>query len=278
MSVAWLLGTALSALQPTTTVAVDPAAAPALADECSYPDHWAPPFTHAYHLKNGATVVFVATQHSRDPADDTHRLIRAAFDRYRPSFVLVEGAASSKSSTDAYRKFLVAAADRDVSRGSVQETLFTVKLASDRGIGFSGWDFSPAELFAGGLADHLTMADMLGAHLVRARVDPTDTIGGAQATAREAEYAGTVQSLGPFDYPAWYRKNYGTTFDPTHATPCGGGIAGQVAKDETRRRNINLAGLIDRYATPGGVVLVEAGANHWIAVQPYLRSIAKSWD
>lgn len=254
-----------------------PLAPPALANECAYPAGWAPPFTHVYNLRNGATVVFIATEHTRDPADATHRQIREAFDRYHPGYVLAEGIASSKSSNDKYRKFLIDQATRDLQIGSIQETLFAIKLASDRGTAFSGWDFSPDELYAGGLADHLMMDDMLGAHLVRAKVDPADTVGGIRAVTRETGYAARVQPLGPFDYAGWYRKNYGAAFDASHASPCGGGIAGQVAKDETRRRNLNLVNLIDRYATPGVVVLVEAGANHWLALRGYLQSSSKSW-
>ena len=58
----------------------------------------------------------------------------------------------------------------------------------------------------------------------------------------------------------------------------GKGIGSRVVKDLSYRRNLNLTSLIEAHAQPGQTLLVEAGANHWLALKDWLatRSLASS--
>lgn len=99
LSLIWLA--ALSPVAASATIDSSAAAtAPASHDMCTTPAGWAKPFTHVYHLRNGAKLVFVGVEHTDDITDETHRQIKAAVEHYRPGFVLVEGVSSAKSGFD----------------------------------------------------------------------------------------------------------------------------------------------------------------------------------
>lgn len=271
-SVAPLLLSLLPALTPA--MAIDPhgAAAPVSPDMCTTPPDWAPPFTRTYRLQDGATVIFVGVAHSQDLTDATHRQIRAAIERYKPAFVLVEGASSAKSVSAWYRADLANAARQKTEAGSAPETLYAVALAVANGAQFSGWDFSPDQDYRVMVDDGFTLEDALGAHLLRGHVDPLAGDAAAGEVARQVHYAAMVRPIAGFDYAGWYRKAYGDRYDPSAGTPCGTGIASRAVRDLSYRRNLNMVSLIERHAVPGQTILVEAGANHWLAVRDWLRS------
>lgn len=246
--------------------------APVSHNMCDAPAGWVKPFTHTYHFRNGATVVFVGVEHSDELADDTHRLLNAAFETYKPRFALIEGTSSAKSAFAWYRKDIAALATQRTTAGSASENLYAVKLAVDAGAQFSGWDFSPDQDYKLLINDGFAIEDVLGAHLLRAKVDPFAGATAASSVERQMRYAATTQPVPRFDYAAWYRRAYGTTYDPANGTPCGSGIASRVVADLSYRRNLNLAGLIATHAMPGETVLVEAGANHWLALKDWLSS------
>jgi len=250
-----------------------------LGDLCATPDPAAFPSTHVYRLANGGTIVFVAVAHvgdAKSPARKAEILksISDAFDRYKPDMVLIEGASSRKSADSQYIAFLADTARRAFSTGNIEENLFSVKLASDRGVTFSGWDIAPHEEYIDDIADGFDVPDAIGAHLLRARQNPFATPS-SSVIQREVSAVPTVRRPDHFDFTGWYRKTYSDTFDPRAGTPCGTGIASRIVKDESIRRTLNLMTLLDSYAQPGKVVMVEAGGGHWLALQHHLTSISK---
>ena len=244
---------------------------------CTTPPGWAKPFTHVYHMRTGATLVFIGVEHSADLADETHRQIRDGFDAYKPDLALVEGVSSTKSAFDWYRRDIAALAGRDAEAGSVPENLYAALLATQHGAKFSGWDFSPDQDYAAILADKFDIHDALGAHLLRSRVNPFGGETSANEVERQIRYASMAGSVGSFDYADWYRRTYGDTFDPVNGTPCGKGVGSVVVNDLSYRRNLNLTALIEKNATAGHTILVEAGANHWLALKDWLSSSSTSW-
>lgn len=87
-----LSAAALSLAAQTATAA--PLDSHVVGDLCTVPANWSPPSTHVYQLKNGATLIFVAVDHVHDVNSTTEQQIKAAFDRYKPTMVLVEGGAN----------------------------------------------------------------------------------------------------------------------------------------------------------------------------------------
>lgn len=277
LSLIWLA--ALSPVAASATIDSSAAAtAPASHDMCTTPAGWAKPFTHVYHLRNGAKLVFVGVEHTDDITDETHRQIKAAVEHYRPGFVLVDGVSSAKSGFDWYLKDIANLARHRTDGGAASENLYAVKLALDSGAHFSGWDFSPDQDYKVLVEDKVAIADALGAHLLRSKVNPFDRESAASSVERQVRYAATVAPVASFDYAAWYRQAYGEQYDPANGTPCGKGIGSRVVKDLSYRRNLNLTSLIEAHAQPGQTLLVEAGANHWLALKDWLatRSLASS--
>ncbi|MBN9981000.1 hypothetical protein, partial [Listeria monocytogenes] len=80
-----------------------------------------------------------------------------------------------------------------------------MKLASDSGAPFSGWDFSPDQDYKVLVEDKFAIADALGAHLLRSKVNPFGRESAASTVERQMRYAATVAPVGSFDYAAWYR-------------------------------------------------------------------------
>ena len=209
-------------------------------DMCTTPAAWTKPFTHVYHLRNGATLVFVGVEHTEDLADETHRQIKADFERYKPTFVLVEGTSSAKSAFEWYRKDLADLAKQRTDAGSASENLYALRLASDANIPFSGWDFSPDQDYKVLVEDKFAITDALGAHLLRAHINPFGSQNSARDVERQVRYAALIQPVASFDYAGWYRKVYGEQYDPANGTPCGNGIGSRIVNDLSYRRNLNL--------------------------------------
>lgn len=246
-----------------------------LGDLCSTPARWKPPLTRAYHLRNGGTVVFVAVEHVKDPRSPTIARIRAAFGQFKPGMMLVEGASLQKSADGNYLKFLADTANRQYAAGRIQENMYAVKLAADNQVRYMGWDLSPHEEYVADIANGFDIGDAIGAHLLRDHLDPFGAPSSAVLQA-ELDSVPRVRQPAGFDYGAWYRVHYGDSFDPTAGTPCGKGIASRIVKFESVRRTLNIVRLVDTYAGPGSVVMVEAGANHWLALREYLTSISEN--
>lgn len=244
-------------------------AVPIFGDECAVPPGFSPPFVRVYRFANGGRLVFVAVRHKDAP---TQAMLKAAFVRYHPDKALVEGIGSSRRDDAERRQRLLAYADDRLATGEPDEVATTIKLAASAQVAFSGWDLAPEEEYAAALSAGFTSSDIVGAHLARRRIDPFGTnIGPALAAERQADPAVAVEG---FDYPAWYRRSYGDRFIISSGTPCGTGIAAQVVKAETGARNRNAAAVLERTVVAGRTVLIEAGANHWLALDPWLRSIA----
>lgn len=267
-----MLSMLLAALFPFTTPVTAGTDATVSRNMCAAPIGWRKPFTHRYFLRNGARVIFVGVEHGDDLGDASHRAIEAAFERYLPTLVLVEGTSSTKSSFDWYRKDIADLARQRFDTGAAGENLYAVQLATARGIPFLGWDFSPDQDYRVLVADGVALEDALGAHLLRSHVDPFHIEGSAAQIERQRRYAEQIRPIASFDYLGWYRRNYGDRFDPAAGTPCGPGIAGKIVSDLSYRRNLNLAALIERNAVPGATILVEAGGNHWLALRDWLES------
>ncbi len=117
-----------------------------------------------------------------------------------------------------------------------------------------------------------TCATRSARHLLRAHVDPFGPVP-ANRLADELRSIPHLRQPTDFDFAAWYRGAYGARLDPMAGTPCGTGPASAIVKFESIARTRNLARLIDANATPGAVVLVEAGANHWLALRDYLDRV-----
>lgn len=132
---------------------------------------------------------------------------------------------------------------------------------------------SPHEEYIHGIADGFAIPDVIGAHLLRARQNPFKDVPGA-AIQHELAAVPHMRQPASFDFAGWYRKAYGDRFDPAAGTPCGTGIASQIVKSESVRRTLNIVDLLDGFAKPGKVVLIEAGGNHWLALRQYLASIS----
>ncbi|WP_153006142.1 hypothetical protein [Sphingomonas sanguinis] len=252
--------------------------APVSRNMCIAPSGWVRPFEQIYHFRNGATVIFIGVEHTNDLNDETHRQIRDSFEKYKPSFVLVEGTSSAKSEFKWFRDDLAKLAKERVQEGAASENLYAVTLAVGFGAQFSGWDFNPDQDYKVLIEDGFTVPDALGAHLLRSHINPFLQDGGVRAVERQLRYAATIRPITSFDYLAWYRQAYGNEFDINNGTPCGKGIGSRVIDDLSYRRNLNLAGLIDRAALPGKTILVEAGANHWLALKDHLQSQSVATD
>lgn len=246
---------------------------PVLVDECALPANWSPPFVHVYQLRAGGTLVFVGVRHGDDAP--THALIKSAFDKYKPNLVLVEGVSADKSTDPAYLKYVTDHASERVQAGHPDEVAYTIKLAADAGVALSGWDRTPAQDYSASIDGGFALDDVLGAHLIRRRADPFD--GASDAAIRsELRYAAGIRKLDEFDYAAWYRRTYGDLFVQANGTPCGQGIASRIVKLETAERNRHLIALIGARVGKGKTALIEAGANHWLALSGWLRSISTS--
>lgn len=251
-----------------------PAAAgpPVVASQCDAPPGFAPPFTRVYQLRDGRTLVFVAVHHGRDPGDASHRLIAEAIDRFAPGLVYIEGIDTGSPAAIAFQR---TAAERQSHSGAIGESLYAVKLAGDRGIAFASWDYRPDEAMRYDVAQGFALADIVGAHLLRAGADPAEP---KEETARRRDlgYAARVGAIDGFDYGAWYRRHYDVPFAAANATPCGTGIAADVLKAESDARSARLAERVMHPVGHARVVMVEAGANHWVALQAWLRRLSTS--
>lgn len=213
--VAALLGGPLAFAHPG--VAPAQSAETVVGDLCAPPADWHPPFVRDYRLSNGARLIFVAVTHASDPASPTHVLLRQAFAMARPGIILVEGVSATKSADAGYRTFVTERATRAAASGRIGENLYAVKLAAERGLTWSGWDLTPGEGYSIDLAAGYAIEDVIGAHLLRVRVDP---FGPSAATQVEAERASVPRDRQParFDYAGWYRERFGARFDPALGT------------------------------------------------------------
>ena len=268
-----VFGSMLLALSPAASLAASTSSPPrpVLADPCAPSTDFRPPLTKVYHLKGGGTLVFVAVRHGDDPA--TRALLQDAFARDKPTDALVEGFAASRSMDPRYQERMVGYAQRRSASGHPDELATTIKLASDAGASFGGWDMSAAEDYAASVAQGFTLDDVIGAHLIRRHVNP---FAGADGGALDSELrdARTVHGIEGFDYAAWYRRHYGDSFDDANGTPCGTGIGASIVAFETAERNRRLIAVLQAHVGPGKTVLIEAGANHWLALRPWLQSIS----
>lgn len=264
---------AFLALAASPATSQTPARDP-VGDLCASHAGIALPTTQVYHRRNGATIVFVAVEHEHDAQSPSAQAIKAAFDRFHPTLVLVEGASADKSADPAYRAFLSQRAADQLAQGHIQENLYAVKLATDAKTAFSGWDLSPRDEYRVDIDAGYDVGNALGAHLLRAHVDPFGPVP-ADRLAEEVRSIPHLRQPQDFDFAAWYRGAYGPRLDLMAGTPCGTGPASAIVKFESIARTRNLVRLIDADATPGAVVLVEAGANHWLALRDYLDGLAK---
>ena len=202
-------------------------------------------------------------------------MIKSAFDQYKPNLVLVEGVSADKSTDPAYLKFVANHANELVQAGHPDEIAYTIKLAADADVALSGWDRTPAQEYSASIAGGFALDDVLGAHLIRRRANPFDGTSDA-AVQSELKYAAGIKKLDGFDYAAWYRRTYGDQFVQANGTPCGRGIGSRIVKFETAERNRHLVDLIGSRVGKGKTVLIEAGANHWLALSGWLRSMSTS--
>lgn len=253
---------------------------PVVGDLCARTDAVALPATHVYHLRGGGEIVFVAVTHVIDTKDPVKRAaiygaITSAIEQYRPDLVLVEGASAQKSSDESYISFLVSAAQQQAMSENFAENLFAVKVSADKGIKFAGWDMSPREEYIVDISGGYDIPDVIGAHLLRARQNPFKSPS-QSAIEREVQALPMRVQSDPFDFAAWYRTMYGEVFDGRNGTPCGSGVASQIIRAESIRRTRTLANLLLADAKPGKVVMVEAGAAHWLALRAYLDSISRA--
>lgn len=252
-----------------------PATLPArsFGNECASFGALPPPFTHSYMLRGGGKIVFVAVAHGSDPRSPTFTQIRDAIGQSNVAFVLVEGASSAKSASDAYLRYLSDTATRRLAEGKLGENLYAVKLSDDKGIKFAGWDLSPDQLYGDSVRNGFALPDIIGAHLLRSKVDPFDPKSAPQIQA-ELRYAAQYGDTSSFDYATWYKTMYGMTVDLTAGTPCGPGVASKIVKYETKMRNENLVSVLQSLAGTSGTIVIEAGAAHWLALNGYLASIS----
>lgn len=251
------------------------AVVPPLLDECAAPAGFAPPVEHVYHLRNGATLVFIAVVHGGTNESPTQQLIRTTFDQYKPSLMMVEAVSSNRSGDPTYQQFIAARAARLFAADRADEIAYSIKIANDASVMVSGWDFTTQEDYQLSASHNFEVADIVGAHLLRRGIDPS-AANVADEVATELKYANAAKPIASFDYAGWYRRNYGDTFRPSEGTPCRDGIASRIVKFETAKRNAHLIDLLLANVTPGKVVMIEAGANHWLALRGYLASISTS--
>lgn len=247
--------------------------APMLADACVSPADFHPPVTHVYHLKGGGTLVFVAVLHGDNVP--TRLLLQDAFARYKPVEALVEGFSSTRSVDPAYRQRMRRYAERRTAEGALDEVVTTISLATAAGARVSGWDMTTAEDYAASTRNGFAIEDVIGAHLIRRKIDPFAPQDGAMLDA-ELREAGTVGPVGRFDYADWYRRHYGDHFVQANGTPCGRGIGAEIVRFETAARNRRIMAVLQDHLAPAKTVLIEAGANHWLALRPWLRSLSDS--
>lgn len=250
---------------------------PRLGDLCAAPSQWAPPFTHVYHLRKGGTVVFVAVEHTSDASSPTFAMIKAAFEHYRPGQVLIEGVSLEKSADDRYLTFLRERAVKAFVAGRISENLYAIYLAVENGSRYSGWDLSPHDEYIDDIIKGYAVPDMVGAHLLRRHVDPFASAASA-AVQEEIMSLPHLRQPDNFDYASWYRGAYGDVSDLSAGTPCGKGIASRIIRSESERRTLNIANWVADAVKPGMVVLVEAGANHWLALRDHLNAISVRVD
>lgn len=246
---------------------------PILAEPCAMPADFRLPATHVYRLKGGGTLVFVAVLHGDN--GPTRAMLQEDFARYKPGDVLVEGFSSSHSIDPAYRQRMLGYAERRTAAGRPDEVTTAITLAAAAGTAVSGWDLTTAEDYAASVRRGFAIEDVLGAHLLRLRINPFAEPNGTIVDAERRE-ATMVAPVERFDYADWYRRHYGTDFVAANGTPCGTGIGADIVRFETAERNHRLVTVLQAHVGPGKIVLIEAGANHWLALKPWLRSISDS--
>lgn len=130
-----------------------------------------------YHLSNevqppnvylyegcGRTLVYVAARHSNDPASATYAQVRAAFGKWPPGFVVVEGIPESMGMS---LPGLIGYARTIAGKPTDGEANEAIRLAADAGIDFVGGEPDERDIVAGIKGDGFTATDLVAFYVVR---------------------------------------------------------------------------------------------------------------
>lgn len=271
---------------------IDPAKALSWSEFATLTPAVEPPSISTYEGCN-RRLVYVAAVHSNDPAGKTFTLVKTAFDKHKPQFVVLEGFEESMGTNP---EALVTHSAKVVGTPGDAEPYLSVRLAQSAGVPFIGGEPDDSDILAEVRTKGMTAHDMFATYVLRqieqwvretklaSHTDPKlDTLvrDYAKAFARDAKIPETeISDLATADaFKAWYKKTNGEAFDtgykPTDAWP----ITPESNKPTNRwivvisdARDKHILGVIDRALLKNAVVLVVYGVSHLDIEAPALAA------
>jgi hypothetical protein len=241
----------------------------------------------------GRRLVYVAAVHSNDPTGKTFTLVRTAFEKTKPQFVVLEGFEESMGSSPAA---LVAHSAKVAGTPGDAEPYLSVRLAQATGVPFIGGEPEDSDILAEVRTKGMTARDMFATYVLRqieqwvretklaSHTDPKlDALirDYAKPFARDAKIPVTeISDIATADaFKAWYKATNGVAFDTGYKPQDAWPITPESNRPTNRlivfipdARDKHILGVINRSLETKPVVLVVYGASHLDIEAPALEA------
>ena len=248
------------------------------------------PLTYPYTAVHGRRLAFVAAEHSSDPGSATHRAVRDAFERVRPSAVIIEGFPTELGENPRPIVALARTSDRPEAEPYARgEAGYAARLAVDAGVPFVGGEPSEDDLTDALIAQGFDPVDIL---LTDVLALLPQSIRGGQITGPDdpafedvfrdrvvarAMERNNAPRVNLDDFARWYQAQYGVDYrtDPEfQARPDPGKdtTVGRILRAQSLLRDRHLLALILRKVRERGRVLVVYGGTHRTALAGALNT------
>ena len=251
-----------------------------------------PPSLSTYEGCN-RRLVYIAAVHSNDPAGKTFALVRTAFEKAKPQFVVLEGFEESMGLSPVA---LVAHSAKVAGTPGDAEPYLSVRLAQAAGVPFIGGEPDDSDILAEARKKGMTARDMFATYVLRQieqwvretkLTSHTDVKldvlirDYAKAFARDAKIQeAEIADIATADaFKAWYQKTNGLAFaegykpeDAWPITPESNRPTNRLIVLISDARDKHILGVIDRALQNNAVVLVVYGASHLDIEAPALAA------
>jgi hypothetical protein len=222
----------------------------------------------------------VAAEHSSDRGSATHRAVREAFDRVRPTKVIIEGIPTELGQNPADFVEMARTSDRpDAEPYARGEAGYAAQLAVQAGVPFQGGEPSEAQLTDALIAQGFDPVDVLFTDVlailpqairggqISGPADPNfERVFRLRVVARAME-RNNPPRVNLDDFARWYRAQFGTDYrtDPeftSRADPAKETEVGRVLRAQSLLRDRHLLDLILQKVEERHRVLVVYGGTH----------------
>ena len=241
----------------------------------------------------GKRLVYVAAVHSNDPAGKTFALVKTAFEKTKPQFVVLEGFEESMGVSPAA---LIAHSAKVAGTPGDAEPYLSVRLAQAAGVPFIGGEPDDSDILAEVRTKGMTARDMFATYVLRqieqwvretkltSHRDPKlDALirDYAKPFARDAKISlAEISDIATIDtFKAWYKATNGAAFDTAYKPEDAWPITPESNRPTNRlivvisdARDKHILGVINRSLETKPVVLVVYGASHLDIEAPALEA------